>query len=188
MKIAVIDNFDSFVFNLIRYIREEQHDVFVQRNNRLDFEALESADGIVLSPGPGIPSEAGDLLEVIDRFHGRKPILGVCLGHQAIAVHFGDSLIPCPEPVHGKASRINITKTSGIFQGLPAEIEAGRYHSWQTQISPESELEVTAATKDAVVMALQHKTFPTVGVQFHPESILTPTGRKMIQNWLNTYS
>lgn len=187
MKIAVIDNFDSFVFNLVRYIKEEQHEVIVQRNNELDFKVLESADAILLSPGPGIPSEAGDLLEVIKRFHGQKPILGVCLGHQAIAEHFGDSLIPSPEPVHGKASRITISKESGIFQSLPTEIEVGRYHSWQTQISPSSELEVTASTHDSVVMAIQHKTAPTVGVQFHPESILTPSGRKMIQNWLNIF-
>lgn len=186
MKIAVIDNFDSFVFNLIRYIKEEEHEVLVQRNNQIDFEILESADGILLSPGPGIPSEAGKLLEVIQRFHGRKPILGVCLGHQAIATHFGDTLIPCPEPIHGKASRINITGESGIFRNLPKEIEVGRYHSWQTEISPSSELEITATTKDAVVMAIQHKIHPTVGVQFHPESILTPLGRKMIQNWLKT--
>ncbi|WP_300659699.1 aminodeoxychorismate/anthranilate synthase component II [Fluviicola sp.] len=187
MKIAVIDNFDSFVFNLIRYIKEEEHEVVVQRNNQLDFEVLESADGILLSPGPGIPSEAGGLLEVIRRFHGKKPILGVCLGHQAIAEHFGDSVIPCPEPIHGKASQITISKESGIFQNLPTEVEVGRYHSWQTRISPSSELEITASTKDLVVMAIQHKTAPTVGVQFHPESILTPLGRKMIQNWLNTY-
>lgn len=187
MKIAVIDNFDSFVFNLIRYIKEEEHEVVVQRNNRLDFEVLESADAILLSPGPGIPSEAGDLLEVIKRFHGKKPILGVCLGHQAIAEHFGDALIPCPEPIHGKASRITISKESGIFQNLPTEIEVGRYHSWQTRISPSSELEITASTADSVVMALQHKTAPTVGVQFHPESILTPLGRKMIQNWINIF-
>lgn len=188
MKIAVIDNFDSFVFNLVRYIKEEQHEVVVQRNNRIDFEVLESADGILLSPGPGIPSEAGDLLEVIKRFHAKKPILGVCLGHQAIAEHFGDVLIPCPEPIHGKASRITIAKESGIFQNLPTEIEVGRYHSWQTRILPSSELEVTASTHDSVVMAIQHRTVPTIGVQFHPESILTPSGRKMIQNWLNIFS
>lgn len=187
MKIAVIDNFDSFVFNLVRYIKEEQHEVVIQRNNRLDFEILESADAILLSPGPGIPSEAGNLSEVIKRFHGKKPILGVCLGHQAIAEHFGDSLIPSPEPVHGLASRITISKKSGIFQNLPAEIEVGRYHSWQTRISPSSELEVIASTYDSVVMAIQHKTAPTIGVQFHPESILTPSGRKMIQNWLNIF-
>ncbi|WP_430404382.1 anthranilate synthase component II [Fluviicola sp.] len=184
MKIAVIDNFDSFVFNLIRYIKEEEHEVLIQRNNQIDFEILESADGILLSPGPGIPSEAGQLLEVIQRFHGRKPILGVCLGHQAIATHFGDALIPCPEPIHGKSSRITITGHSDIFQDLPKEIEVGRYHSWQTEISPSSELEITAITQDAVVMAIQHKVYPTLGVQFHPESILTPLGRKMIQNWL----
>ncbi len=188
MKIAVIDNFDSFVFNLVRYIKEEEHEVIIQRNNRIDFEVLESADAILLSPGPGIPSEAGELLEVINRFHGKKTILGVCLGHQAIAEYFGDALIPCPEPIHGLASRITISKASGIFQNLPSEIEVGRYHSWQTRISPSSELEITASTADSVVMALQHKTAPTVGVQFHPESILTPLGRKMIQNWLNEYT
>jgi anthranilate synthase component 2 len=185
MKIAVIDNFDSFVFNLIRYIKEEQHEVIVQRNNQIDFEVLESADAILLSPGPGVPSEAGELLDVIHRFHGRKPILGICLGHQAISLHFGNSLIRCPEPVHGKSSRIILSKESGIFKNLPKEIPVGRYHSWQTQIAAESELEVTALTEDAVVMAVQHKTHPTIGVQFHPESILTPHGRKMIQNWLN---
>lgn len=188
MKIAVIDNFDSFVFNLIRYIKEEGHEVFVQRNNQIDFNTLESADAILLSPGPGIPSQAGELLEVIKRFHGRKPILGVCLGHQAIATHFGDSLIRCSAPIHGKPSRITITKESAIFQNLPREMDVGRYHSWQTQISASSELEITALTEDAIIMAIQHKTHPTIGVQFHPESILTPHGRKMIQNWLNTYA
>ncbi|TSJ45826.1 anthranilate synthase component II [Fluviicola chungangensis] len=185
MKIAVIDNFDSFVFNLIRYIKEEQHEVIVQRNNRIDFETLESVDAILLSPGPGIPAEAGELLEVINRYHGRKPILGICLGHQAISVYFGNPLIPCPEPVHGKSSQIILTKNSDIFQNLPQRITVGRYHSWQTQIAAESELEVTALTEDAVVMAIQHNVYPTIGVQFHPESILTPHGRKMIQNWLN---
>jgi anthranilate synthase component II len=188
MTIAVIDNFDSFVFNLIRYIKEENHEVLVQRNNRIDFEILEFADAILLSPGPGIPSEAGNLLEVIDRFHGKKPILGICLGHQAIATHFGDSLIRCPEPIHGKSSSISVIKESSLFENIPKELEVGRYHSWQTQISPSSELEITALTEDSVVMAIQHKTHPTVGVQFHPESILTPQGRKMIQNWLKTCS
>jgi anthranilate synthase component 2 len=188
MKIAVIDNFDSFVFNLIRYIKEEQHEICVQRNNQVDFKLLEEANAILLSPGPGIPSEAGDLLEVINRFHGRKPMLGVCLGHQAIAQHFGDSLERCPEPIHGKSSAIKVVKESPLFRGLPRELEAGRYHSWHTRISPDSELEITALTEDSIVMAVQHKTHATAGVQFHPESILTPQGRKIIQNWLNTCS
>lgn len=186
MKIAVIDNFDSFVFNLVRYIKKENHEVFIQRNNRIDLELLETADAILLSPGPGIPSEAGSLLEVIRRFHGRKSILGVCLGHQAIAEHFGGTLIRCPEPIHGKSSRITVTGASPVFQDLPHEIEVGRYHSWQTEIPSSSELEITASTEDGIVMAIQHKTQPTAGVQFHPESILTPHGRKMIQNWLKT--
>ncbi len=188
MKITVIDNFDSFVFNLVRYIREENHEVIIQRNNHINFEALESSDAILLSPGPGIPSEAGLLLSVLDQFSGRKPILGICLGHQAIAEYYGENLIRCPKPIHGKASEIQVIRKSPLFEQLPSNLAVGRYHSWQTSISGSGELETTAISNDSVVMAIQHKIHPTIGVQFHPESILTPHGRKMIQNWLNSIS
>lgn len=188
MKITVIDNFDSFVFNLVRYIREENHEVIIQRNNRINFEVLESSDAILLSPGPGIPSEAGQLPAVLNQFGGRKPILGICLGHQAIAEYYGETLVPCSQPIHGKASEIEVIRKSPLFEQLPLRLTVGRYHSWQASISGSGELETIAISDDAVVMAIQHKTHPTIGVQFHPESILTPYGRKMIQNWLNAIS
>ncbi len=188
MKITVIDNFDSFVFNLIRYIREENHEVSIQRNNHINFELLESSDAILLSPGPGIPSEAGQLLAVLNQFSGRKPILGICLGHQAIAEYYGESLVQCPHPIHGKASEMQVIRKNSLFEHLPSRLTVGRYHSWQASISDSSQLDTIAISDDTVVMAIQHKTHPTVGVQFHPESILTPDGRKMIQNWLNSIS
>lgn len=187
MKVAVIDNFDSFVYNLVRYVRELPGvEVIVQRNNAVDFSILDSCDAILLSPGPGIPDEAGALKDVIRTYSGRKKMLGVCLGHQAIAEVFGGKLTPCPEPVHGKASSIAVSLAEQLFLGLPEQIEVGRYHSWQVDGNalPET-LQVTAKTADGTIMALRHESHPTSGVQFHPESILTPHGRAMIANWIN---
>jgi len=185
MKVGIIDNFDSFVYNLVRYVREEGAEIVVQRNNQINFEELDTCDAILLSPGPGIPSEAGLLIEVIFRYNTTKPILGVCLGHQALAEYFGGKLKQCTEPVHGKASNMKILKPGGLFQSLPHEIEVGRYHSWEADISEAKELE-TIGTTEHTVMAFQHKSLPIHGVQFHPESILTPNGRTIIKNWLNT--
>ncbi len=183
MKIGIIDNFDSFVYNLVRYVREENVEVIVQRNNQIDFEQLDTCDAILLSPGPGIPSEAGALIEVIFRYNTTKPILGVCLGHQALGEYFGGKLKQCPEPVHGKATKMDILKHESLFHSLPTQIEIGRYHSWEVDISEADRLEITGKSEE-ITMAFKHKTLPIYGVQFHPESILTPAGRTIIRNWI----
>lgn len=187
MKVAIIDNFDSFVYNLVRYVREiEGVEVTVQRNNVVDYSILDAADAILLSPGPGIPDEAGDLKHIIKTYSGKKKILGVCLGLQAIAEVFGSELEPCPEPVHGKSSLINITNQEPLFVGLPSQLEVGRYHSWQVKSATAKGIEITAKTLDGIVMAIKHPEHPTTGVQFHPESMLTPDGRAMILNWIRS--
>ena len=191
MKIAVIDNFDSFVFNLVRYLKEiDNTEVVVMRNDAIDHEILENSDGILLSPGPGIPSEAGDLFKVIERYHQTKPILGVCLGHQAIGQFFGAELEACEKPTHGKSSIILQNKTSRLFQNIPEEFEVGRYHSWRIRNVLPDNLVGTASTIAGETMAIKHRMLPIEGVQFHPESILTPLGRTIIKNWIssiNTY-
>lgn len=182
--ITVIDNYDSFVFNLVRYLEELNCTVVVQRNDKIDFDAIEKSDGILLSPGPGIPSEAGKLLEIINRFHQTKPFLGVCLGHQAIAEHFGGELSQSLQPVHGKQSSIEINSSSPLFYSLDASIDVARYHSWHVGKLPDC-LKSTANLSTGENMAFEHSDFPIFGVQFHPESILTPQGRTIISNWLN---
>ncbi|GAB5418235.1 MAG: aminodeoxychorismate/anthranilate synthase component II [Crocinitomicaceae bacterium] len=185
MKIAVINNFDSFVYNLVRYLKEEGCQVLVQRNDQVDMEALQSCDGILLSPGPGIPSEAGALNDVIKHFVRKKPMLGVCLGHQALAEYFGGTLALAPVPMHGKSSTIRNTGKSKLFKNLPEAIEIGRYHSWIVKNPAPDELTITATYEDEI-MAFEHTQLPIFGVQFHPESILTPHGRKMIENFMNS--
>ncbi|MCH2224225.1 MAG: aminodeoxychorismate/anthranilate synthase component II [Crocinitomicaceae bacterium] len=182
-KITVIDNYDSFVFNLVRYIEELGCEVEVQRNDRIDFTSIQKSDGILLSPGPGIPSEAGQLFDVIEKYHQTKRILGVCLGHQAIAEYFGGSISNSNIAIHGKASDIIKREKSTLFNSLPDEFPVGRYHSWNVDKIP-SNFKLTASTKDNIVMAIEHKQLPIFGVQFHPESILTPQGRTIIQNFI----
>jgi len=185
MKIGIIDNFDSFVYNLVRYVRESDNvEVVVQRNNDIDYGELDTCDALLLSPGPGIPSEAGELLNIIKRYSGQKKILGVCLGHQAIAQVFGGTLLQCPEPVHGKASEMTVLLEDTLFAGLPLSMPVGRYHSWKIDAGETGLIEVTAQTADGTVMALRHASHPTKGVQFHPESILTPQGRQIMENWI----
>lgn len=184
MKIAVIDNFDSFVFNLIRYLRELGCEVEVMRNHEIKRDVLETADGILLSPGPGVPKEAGDLLAIIEQFHAFKPMLGVCLGHQALGEFFGANLIKSQVPIHGEARSIHILENNYLFQDLENELSVGRYHSWVLELNTEVPVIPTAVDEKGEVMALRHKTLPLYGVQFHPESILTPTGRKMLENWV----
>lgn len=183
MKIAVINNFDSFVYNLVRYLKEEGCQVIVQRNDQIDVEELETCDGILLSPGPGIPSEAGSLPDVIKHFVHKKPMLGVCLGHQALAEYFGGTLSLAPIPMHGKSSAIQQFNNSKLFQGLSEKLEVGRYHSWIVQQPLPEEMLITA-TFNEEIMAFEHKELPIFGVQFHPESILTPDGRTMIGNYI----
>lgn len=187
MKIAVIDNYDSFVYNLVRYLNEiETVETIVRRNDKIDFSELESCDAILLSPGPGIPSEAGQLIDVIKTFHSTKPILGVCLGHQAIAEYFGAELKCIESPMHGKASLVKHQDEDNLFKAIPIEFTVGRYHSWSVNHKLPSEIMATAFSNDNEIMAIKHKVHPVKGVQFHPESILTPHGRTMINNWVSS--
>ena len=184
MKVVIIDNYDSFTYNLSHLIKELGAEVTVLRNDQFKLEDLEPFNKIVLSPGPGIPSEAGLLLDVIRTYAGKKPILGVCLGHQAIGEAFGGKLVNLSEVFHGVATACHIVVDDPIFSGLERSITIGRYHSWvvSKETFPDC-LEITAES-DGQIMALRHKTLNVRGIQFHPESVLTPDGKKMIQNWM----
>ena len=185
MKIVIIDNYDSFTYNLSHLVKELGAEVTVLRNDQFQLEELEQFNKIILSPGPGIPSEAGLLLDVIRTYAGRKPILGVCLGHQAIGEAFGAQLENLSDVFHGVATPCHIIADDPIFSGIDRDITIGRYHSWvvSRQGLPEC-LEVTAQSDEGQIMALRHKTMNIRGIQFHPESVLTPDGRKMLQNWM----
>ena len=190
MKTVIIDNYDSFTYNLAHLVKELGAEVDVLRNDCFALEELEAYDKIILSPGPGIPEEAGLLLDVIRTYAGRKPILGVCLGEQAIGQVFGGKLTNLSEVFHGVQTKL-ITNHSPLitpdplFSGLPAEIPVGRYHSWvvDTENFPE-ELAITALSPEGQIMALKHRTFDIHGIQFHPESVLTPDGKTILRNWL----
>ena len=185
MKIVIIDNYDSFTYNLSHLIKSLGAEVDVVRNDQFELSDLEPYSKIVLSPGPGIPSEAGLLLDVIRTYAGKKPILGVCLGHQAIGEVFGAKLENLSDVFHGVATPCHIIADDPTFSGLDRDITVGRYHSWvvATNGLPAC-LEVTAVSDEGQIMALRHKTLNVRGIQFHPESVLTPDGRKMIQNFL----
>tara|TARA_R110000744_G_scaffold1432_4_gene5046 strand:- start:320 stop:883 length:564 start_codon:yes stop_codon:yes gene_type:complete len=184
-KILVIDNYDSFTYNLVHYLEELGCEVIVIRNDQLTLEEVDAFDKIVLSPGPGIPDEAGLLKQIIEKYAPTKSIFGVCLGQQAIAEVFGGSLINLDEVYHGIATKINITKEDVLFLGIPNEIEVGRYHSWVVNPNLPDSLEATSVDKNGQIMSLRHKTYDVRAVQFHPESVLTPQGKKMLENWLN---
>ncbi|RZK50740.1 MAG: aminodeoxychorismate/anthranilate synthase component II [Pedobacter sp.] len=185
--ILIIDNYDSFTYNLVHLIQECGFAVEVWRNDKFDLNAVEAFDKIVLSPGPGIPEEAGLLIPLIKRFAANKSLLGVCLGQQAIAESFGGTLLNLGRPKHGVASKIRIVDAADIlFKDLPEEIEVGRYHSWVVNpVGFPKDLVVTALDEENQIMALKHKTLQVHGVQFHPESVLTPLGKQIIENWLN---
>jgi anthranilate synthase component 2 len=187
MKIAVIDNYDSFTYNLVHYLEDLNASVTVFRNDELELEELESFDKILLSPGPGIPDEAGLLKPIIAKYAATKSILGVCLGQQAIGEVFGGNLINLEKVYHGVASKVTPTVTDeSLFNDLPAEFEVGRYHSWvvNTDHFPEV-LDITSIDENGQIMSLRHKTLDVKGVQFHPESVLTPHGKTILKNWLN---
>jgi anthranilate synthase component 2 len=186
MTLTVIDNYDSFVYNIVRYLKEESCSVTVMRNDHIDREKLTTCDAIILSPGPGIPEEAGELMQVIEEFHKLKPMLGICLGHQALGSFFGASLLPAENIVHGRTSTLRVTANDPIFDELGNTIEVGRYHSWLLGDPLPEALIKTSETLDGEVMSFRHGQLPISGVQFHPESILTPSGRKMLRNWLNS--
>jgi anthranilate synthase component 2 len=185
-KIVVIDNYDSFTFNLVHYIQELNCEVTVFRNDEFELEELNLFDYIILSPGPGIPSESGLLLKVIETYYSTKNILGICLGQQAIGEVFGGSLLNLKQVYHGVATEINIVvEDEVLFNNLPKQIEVGRYHSWV--INPTdfpAILEVTSVAENGEIMSIRHKKFNVKGVQFHPESILTPHGKTILSNWL----
>ena len=208
-KILVFDNYDSFTYNLVHLVEKIIHErVDVYRNDQIPLEKVKDYDKIILSPGPGIPEEAGLLLPLIKEYASSKSILGVCLGHQAIGEAFGGKLVNLSSVYHGVATKIKqvpsamvngelsineqsnspltIHHSQKVFAGLPQELEVGRYHSWV--VSRENfpdELEITAEDDNGYIMALQHKTYDVQGVQFHPESVLTPDGEKLMRNWLN---
>ncbi len=188
MSILVIDNYDSFTFNLVDLLkRASTKTVEVYRNNRIELSEVKRFRQIVFSPGPGLPSEAGRMLEIIKAYASSKPMLGICLGHQAIAEAFGGTLIPAQKPIHGKSSTITLHPAlDTIFANLPKEITVGRYHSWVVdRTSLPSCIRVSAEDSCAQVMALKHCDLPLYGLQFHPESILTPDGRELIYRWIS---
>ena len=186
MKILIFDNYDSFTYNLVHLVKELGYtDVDVFRNDKIALEDVAKYDKIILSPGPGIPSEAGLLLPLIKEYAGKRPILGVCLGHQAIGEAFGAQLKNLEDVYHGVATRINITQPDYIFDTLGRELEVGRYHSWIVDNNglPDC-IEITATDNNGQIMALMHKEFDVHGVQFHPESVLTPKGEVIVKNFL----
>lgn len=187
MKILVIDNYDSFTYNLVHAIKKITGlPVDVYRNDEISLEEIDKYDKIVLSPGPGIPEEAGLLLDIIKAYASKKSMLGVCLGHQAIGEAFGGKLLNMNRVLHGIATPVEQTEHKTVlFNGLPPSFEVGRYHSWivKEELLPGC-FEVTSYDKEGLIMSMQHKEYDVQGVQFHPESVLTPLGEKMIENWL----
>ncbi|ALM47962.1 anthranilate synthase subunit II [Flavobacterium psychrophilum] len=185
MKILVVDNYDSFVFNLVHTLYNLGVDeVEVLKNDKIDLDSINNFDKILLSPGPGIPKEAGLMPEIIKRFASSKSILGICLGHQAIAESFGGSLINMQTPLHGVASALTITQEDYLFDGISSGISVGHYHSWIVDNKLPDTLEVLASNESGNIMALRHKEYDVRGLQFHPESVLTESGIAMIANWL----
>lgn len=187
-KIIVIDNYDSFVYNLVHYLEELDCEVTVKRNDQIELDEINAFDKILLSPGPGIPVEAGKMMEIIKKFAPSKSILGVCLGQQAIGEVFGGKLENLDNVYHG-VSTYAIVRVNDelLFQNVPTHFEIGRYHSWvvSKENFPE-ELEITSVDENGQIMSLRHREWDVRGVQFHPESILTPNGKKMIENWVNS--
>jgi len=186
MKILVFDNYDSFTYNLVHLVEKITHQkVTVVRNDQIALEDVAAYDKIILSPGPGIPSEAGLLLPLIKQYAASKPILGVCLGHQAIGEAFGATLENLSTVYHGVATPIKIDNSNYLFSGLTETIEVGRYHSWViANKNLPAVLKVTATDENGLIMAIEHESYDVCGVQFHPESVLTPNGEAIIKNWL----
>ena len=186
-KILVIDNYDSFVFNLVQYLQQLGAEVVVKRNDEVNAESINGFDGVLLSPGPGTPEDAGACIEIVNAaIEKQKPLLGVCLGHQAIGAALGGTVSRAPELLHGKTSQVQ-HKNEGVFKDLKSPFRATRYHSLaiETPSVPE-ELLVTATTESGVIMGVKHKSAPIEGVQFHPESVLTEGGHRLLANWLET--
>jgi para-aminobenzoate synthetase component 2 len=184
-KILVVDNYDSFVFNLVQYLQQLGAEVVVKRNDEVNAESINGFDGVLLSPGPGTPEDAGACIEIVNAaIEKQKPLLGVCLGHQAIGAALGGKVSRAPELLHGKTSQVQ-HKNKGVFKDLKSPFTATRYHSLAIETaSVPAELVVTAATEEGVIMGVKHKSAPIEGVQFHPESVLTEGGHHLLANWL----
>lgn len=185
MKLLIFDNYDSFTYNIVHAVRELGVEPTIARNDIIRLNEIEKFNKIIISPGPGIPSEAGILKGMLETYADKKSILGICLGHQAIAERFGATLLNLPEVYHGIKSEISIKTDDYLFKSLPERITVGRYHSWA--VNPNSltdELEIISKSDDGCIMGLRHRTLDIRGVQFHPESVLTPDGIKIIDNWL----
>ncbi|WP_318344189.1 anthranilate synthase component II [Flagellimonas baculiformis] len=185
-KILMIDNYDSFTYNLVHYLEDLDCEVTVKRNDQLTLDEVEPFEYIVLSPGPGIPDEAGLLKDIIKKYAPTKRIFGVCLGLQAIGEVFGGTLINLDKVYHGVATTITVTKDDPIFKGLPKNLQVGRYHSWVVDTNVPEVLEITSVDENGQIMSLRHKEYDVTAVQFHPESVLTPEGKQMLKNWLDS--
>ena len=187
MKVLVIDNYDSFTYNLVHYLEDLNCEVSVKRNDKLTLEEVDAFKKIVLSPGPGIPDEAGLLKAIIKTYAPTKSILGVCLGQQAIGEVFGGSLINLDDVYHGVATQVNITvDDESLFKNMDKSIEVGRYHSWVVDSKLPEVLEATSFDSNGQVMSLRHRFYDVKGVQYHPESVLTPNGKQILENWINS--
>ena len=186
-KILVVDNYDSFVFNLVQYLQQLGAEVVVKRNDEVNADSINGFDGVLLSPGPGTPEDAGACIEIVNAaIEKQKPLLGVCLGHQAIGAALGGKVSRAPELLHGKTSQVQ-HKNEGVFKDLKSPFRATRYHSLAIETpSVPKELLVTATTDTGVIMGVKHKSAPIEGVQFHPESVLTEGGHRLLANWLET--
>jgi para-aminobenzoate synthetase component 2 len=188
-KILVVDNYDSFVFNLVQYLQQLGAEVVVKRNDEVNANSINEFDGVLLSPGPGTPEDAGACIEIVNAaIEKQKPLLGVCLGHQAIGAALGGKVSRAPELLHGKTSQVQ-HKNEGVFKDLKSPFRATRYHSLAIE-NPNfpNDLTITATTESGVIMGVKHKTAPIEGVQFHPESVLTEGGHRLLANWLSTTS
>jgi anthranilate synthase component 2 len=184
MRLLIIDNFDSFTWNLHHELHRWVHDVLVLRNDEVTEDAVLGSDGVVLSPGPGLPAEAGRMPEVIKKFVGVRPFLGVCLGHQALAEYFGASLLNLDGVLHGLAGSCTLSESDPLFDGVRQPFEIGHYHSWIVDdVGFPDALKVLARSDKGHIMALRHRSLPVYGVQFHPESVLTPYGSTILRNW-----
>ncbi|MCY4298752.1 MAG: aminodeoxychorismate/anthranilate synthase component II [Flavobacteriaceae bacterium] len=185
-SVFVIDNYDSFTYNLVHYLKELDCQVTVKRNDAFNISEVKRYEYIMISPGPGLPIDSGNLLDTIKKYAPTKKIFGICLGQQAIAESFGGSLMNLDKVYHGVSTDINITTDDLLFEGLPNVFQAGRYHSWVVKTPLPSCLVATSFDSEQNLMSLRHETFNVRSVQFHPESILTPYGKKMIENWVHS--
>ncbi len=185
-KVFVIDNYDSFTYNLVHYLEELDCEVTVKRNDEFELDELEDYPLLLLSPGPGIPDESGLLKAVIERYAPSKKILGICLGQQAIGEVFGASLINLDKVYHGIATPVKVIKEDVLFKDLPDVFDIGRYHSWVVATPLPEALIATSVDEEGQLMSLRHKTYDVCAVQYHPESVLTPHGKKILDNWINS--